>query len=350
MDITAVIPTCDRPRSLVALLRSLQASRYPLAEVIIVDGGGGSLAPPDYQEFSRLDIRHVMCAPSVTRQRNLGIRHAQTEWIFLCDDDMLVPPDYLGILSDYQETHPAAGALSGRVFQQQDGDWQASYPVVSRKDLLWRFIFGLGIWGEIRCGCDGYLSRALIRHFARAGNHLSPAGWPVITDFSGACFTTPVYGLGASVIRRRWLTLSPYDEQLDRHGLGDHYGVIAGFPVPEVHVVNEAHVYHFQAKEHRLSHPDSYYNRVMALDYFRRRHQRLTGIRKGWLLWSLVGNLLAFLFSGKWLLAGASFRALWGVLSGQNPCLVRSAARQPPDALPGGKPAAFSGYGKIHED
>jgi hypothetical protein len=65
----------------------------------------------------------------------------------------------------------------------------------------------------------------------RKGNHISKAGWPVISDFSGDYFKTPLYSLGASLVRRDWLLRSPFDEVLDRHGIGEHYGVIAGFPV-----------------------------------------------------------------------------------------------------------------------
>src|SRR6185295_17891110 len=94
------------------------------------------------------------------------------------------------------------------------------------------------------------------------------AGWPVITDFSGDFFITPVYGLGASVVGREWLLLSPYEELLDRHGIGDNYGVAMSFPVTGIHVLNNAFVYHHQEPANRLQRPLQYLRRVFALDYF----------------------------------------------------------------------------------
>ena len=39
MQISVVIPTCNRPQRLLLLLQNLNLSSYPLLEVIIVDSG-----------------------------------------------------------------------------------------------------------------------------------------------------------------------------------------------------------------------------------------------------------------------------------------------------------------------
>jgi glycosyltransferase involved in cell wall biosynthesis len=42
-----------------------------------------------------LPIQYILSEKSVCIQRNIGIRKAETPWVFLCDDDVEVPPDYL---------------------------------------------------------------------------------------------------------------------------------------------------------------------------------------------------------------------------------------------------------------
>jgi len=201
INISAVIPTCNRKRSLMTLLDSLDHSIYPILEVIIVDSGDDPLVSEDYAAFSRLPIRYMRSERSVCIQRNLGIREARTPLIFLCDDDMEVPADYLQRLVKHLEAHPEAGAVSGLVLQKEKGVWQAGYPVRSASELVRKFIFQHGIWGEIECP-DNFLLRRIKHYYQRKGNHISRAGWPVITHFSGDYFTTPVYTLCASLVKK----------------------------------------------------------------------------------------------------------------------------------------------------
>src|SRR4030081_1493247 len=95
MSISVVIPTCNRKQGLLALLKDLDRSAYPVAEVIIVDSGEDKLVPADYIVFKNLDVYYVRSEQSVCIQRNTGIRKARSPWVFLCDDDIEVPPDYL---------------------------------------------------------------------------------------------------------------------------------------------------------------------------------------------------------------------------------------------------------------
>src|SRR5690606_21956500 len=97
---------------------------------------------------------------------------------------------------------------------------------------LWKYIFGLSVWGAIKCG-PAWLKRC----YNRKGNHITKAGWPVITQMSGEFYITPVYTLGASLVKRDWLLQSPFDEVLDRNGIGDNYGVAMGFPEMGIHIV-----------------------------------------------------------------------------------------------------------------
>lgn len=316
MNISVVIPTYNRKRNLVALLNNLNNSTQPVDEVIIVDAGSEWLTNTDYPN---LNIQHLSSIPSVCVQRNMGIRAARSEWIFLCDDDIEVPADYLQKITAYIQQHREAGAVSGQVLQQENGNWTATYPVYSAKQLIIRYIFGLGIWGEIRCTSGNFFIKRIKRYYVRKGNHIARSGWPVITDFSGENFTVPVFGLGASVIRKNWLEHSPYDERLDKYGIGDNYGVSIGFPGTGIHVLNNAFVYHHQEQMNRLQHPLQYYRRALALDYFIRTKKELKNVRRISFAWSLFGNILVFLFSRNWLMVDAAKKTFFRVVFRKNP-------------------------------
>lgn len=318
MQISVVIPTCNRQSRLLSLLHNLNNSGYSLLEVIIVDSGQQKLQAADLAGLAHLSITYLDSEQSVCIQRNIGIKKARGQWVFICDDDIEVPPDYLAKISQHISCNPDAGAISGIVLQKEAGHWQGSYPVTSTHQLLWKYLFQQSIWGEIRITGENFLARRLKRYYQRKGNHLSKAGWPVITQFSDGYFTCPVYGLGASVVRREWLLRSLYPEVLDRHGIGDNYGVAMNFP-GEIHVLTNAWVYHHQETINRLHRPLQYFRRVLALDYFMKTSERLRFVKKGWLLWSLIGNLLQFIFVGDRKMIRPAWKAIHKVLIGNNP-------------------------------
>jgi glycosyltransferase involved in cell wall biosynthesis len=317
MNISVVIPTCNRKSNLFALLKNLHESSFPLEEVIIIDSGDDKISGPELSAFKDLNIRYFVSERSVCIQRNAGISNASSSWIFLCDDDIEVPKDYLQKLAGHVSNHPEAGAVSGLVLQKENNKWVSRYNEGSAMGLLWKYIFQLGVWGDIECS-ENLIGKKLKRYYIKKANHLSKAGWPVLTNFSGSHFTTPVYGLGAALIRKKWLVQSPYEEVLDRHGMGDHYGVAAGFP-GSIHVVTEAFVYHHQEKTNRLQTTLQYYRRVLALDLFIWQGKMPGKIKKRWLTWSLFGNFLHSLILLNMIMLKATFRSLFVVCFGKNP-------------------------------
>jgi glycosyltransferase involved in cell wall biosynthesis len=84
MDISVVIPTCNRKQRVLQLLQNLQQSIHPLREVIIVDSGEDLLTPADLAPFSGLSIHYLSSEKSVCVQRNIGIQTAGGEWILKC--------------------------------------------------------------------------------------------------------------------------------------------------------------------------------------------------------------------------------------------------------------------------
>jgi len=327
MHISVVIPTCNRKSSLFALLHNLNQSILPPAEVIVVDSGEDAVLPDEISKFDRLNIQYLRSIRAVCVQRNAGIRQAKGDWIFLCDDDIEVPADYLEKLSAEVNKNVNIGAIAGLILQKEKGNWKGSYEVTSTFELFWKFVFQLGIWGEIRCKSN-FLSKTLTRIYNKKGNHLSKAGWPVITTFNFEIFETPVYSLGASLVKKDWLLRSPFDESLDEHGIGDNYGVCLGFPNPGVYVSTDAFVYHHQSEINRLARREQYYRRAMALDYFGRTRKSEVSIGTFWLLWSLFGNLLLFIAVWNRMLMQASLRVMVNILLKRNPYVERSRLTQ----------------------
>ncbi len=316
MEVSVVIPTCDRPDRLRALLGDLGRQTLRPRQILIVDASDRKLEAGAVAALGP-GVVYLEGPRSVCVQRNLGIRRATAPWIFLCDDDIELPPDYLARLAAHAAAHPAAGALSGLVLEKLAGGWSGRFPERSALVAAWKLLFGMGIWGPI--GAGGPLGRAIGARCRARGNHLARSGWPVITEMEGDCFRTPVYGLGAAVVRRDWLLASPFDESLDSHGIGDNYGVALGFPPEGIHVVTGAEARHHRAAVNRLADGVAQERRVLALDYFIHTRTALDHARTGALLWSLVGAGLLHAASRNPTAARAMFRAFARLAAGRNP-------------------------------
>jgi len=326
--ISIVIPTCDRKESLLRLLNSLTKSIYPIHEVLIIDSGNNSVLPDELKMFDKLQIRYLRSERSVCIQRNLGIRHATTPWIFLCDDDLEVPGEYLFRLANHIKSNGKVGAVSGRVLQWDNEKWDEQYPITSSSRLLWNYIFQLSMWGEIKCNSANQIITIVKQYYVRKGNHISKAGWPVVTDFTGDYFRTPIYGLGASLVKKEWLLNSPYDEVLDANGIGDNYGVAVGFPVEGIHVLKNAFVYHHRETINRPMDSNRYLRRVLALHYFIKSRPSLNHIWTGWFLWSLIGNLIPNILSRKKQIVHAILKSAYNIILGKNPYTLGARSKQ----------------------
>jgi len=318
MQITVVIPTCNRKKRLLALLHCLNQSTRPPQEVIVVDSGDDPLLPGECDQFPALTVIRIAGMRSVCMQRNIGIRHAASPWILLCDDDVELPANYLEQLMAHVRAHPEAGAVSGLWMEQHGGQWTAQHPERSVTGLTGKWLFQHGVWGEIQVTDNGFLRHSLKRYYQRKGNHLSRAGWPVLTAFTGNFFIAPVYSLGAALVKKSWLENAPFDEVLDSHGIGDNYGVALGFPAG-IHVVNSVHVYHHHESLNRLEQPLAYYRRVLALDYFIRRKKTPPHVKRRWLVWSLTGHLLHFSYRSNGALLKAVLLAILRIVFNRNP-------------------------------
>ncbi|HSS37819.1 MAG TPA: hypothetical protein VLT58_03520, partial [Polyangia bacterium] len=138
-------------------------------------------------------------------------------------------------------------------------------------------------------------------------------------------FRTPIYGLGASLVRREWLLQSPFDERLDRRGYGDNYGVAIGFPAEGIHVVTSASVRHHKEPADRPPAAVAYSARILALDLFLRTERGRAWANRRRLAWSVVGNTLLHAATRNREMCWASLAALAAIVSRRNPYLARAA-------------------------
>lgn len=315
LRISVVIPTRNRPESLTRLLRSIEKQTRHPDEIIVVDASDN----PGMQTPPAPDIRVLRSTPSVCRQRNIGIASAAGNHVLLCDDDIELPFNYLEVIEHYISDHPDAGAVCGFLQEEVGGNklhWTG---------LLWRFCFQLSVWIDVKSIPLPSLLNFVVGFYGRKGNTFSLGGWPLLTDTSSDVFRTAVYGLGGgALVRKEWLQQSPYDEILGPNGIGDNYGVAAGFPgSTPIHVVKKLTVNHHRSEVNRLAVPKAYIERVIALHYFLTINPRFSRANRAWLIWSLVGNAIAQIVTGRWRIALASIRALVILPLGLNP-LIRT--------------------------
>ncbi len=331
IEISIVIPTYKRYESLLRLLSSLNKQLYLSNEVIIVDG---SSLPVDFDtlkvSFSNLNIIYHQTEASVCRQRNAGIAMAKSPYIFLCDDDIEVPEDYLLKLSDYLAQNPEAGIATGYFLQKNEiGVWAYEYPITSFAKFLWMFIFQNSIWGSLGHVKTNFFTQPIFdrinKLYKKRKNTCTLAGWPLITDFSSPVIRTTCYSLGAALVKKDWLTAVPFDENLTPNGIGDHYGITINLSdLQPVHILTDTHVYHHYSSENRLKSALSYQYRTLALHYFMVKSSRFGKVNIAFLIWSLMGNLIFQLLNLQLNFAKSTFITIIKIVSGQNPLILKS--------------------------
>ncbi|MBI5648809.1 MAG: glycosyltransferase family 2 protein [Ignavibacteriae bacterium] len=322
LTISVVIPTRNRPEHLRRALCAIAAQTRPPDEVIVVDASDIPVTRHALvSQYAASSLRCVRTNASVCVQRNAGIAEAHGSLVFLCDDDIEVPPEYLETILRHFETHPDCGAVSGVVLEaDESGGFTDGIPPPNPRALMWSFFFQLTVWADLDAlrlpPIQSLLLSPILRWYRRRGNTFTLAGWPLVTQVGAGSFHTAVYGLGAAVVRREWLLASPFDEQLDVHGIGDNYGVALGFPgTTPVTVLPTLRVLHHRARENRLVRAVAHERRIVALRHLRRKRGVYTPALRRWLLWSIFGNMLRFAlrFDGTSFRAAArAFRAIVG--------------------------------------
>jgi glycosyltransferase involved in cell wall biosynthesis len=121
IDVSVIIPTCNRSGSLTRLLASLEAQRSNAAsfEVLVVDNNSTDDTSRVVARFAareRLRLRYVFePRPGVSHARNTGISHATGAILGFLDDDVEPAADWVATVYRTLFEHPEADCIGGPV-------------------------------------------------------------------------------------------------------------------------------------------------------------------------------------------------------------------------------------------
>ena len=108
-----VICTLNRPLDLNNCLKSILLQTYPIYEVIIVDASSNKdtrLVINDFTNTTRLTFQYIHSKPGLTNQRNIGVQSSSGDVIAFLDDDVILEPDYLKVMSSVFSDSKVDGA------------------------------------------------------------------------------------------------------------------------------------------------------------------------------------------------------------------------------------------------
>jgi GT2 family glycosyltransferase len=163
-DCSLIIPTYERPREIVLLLRMLARATDLPFEVLVIDGSPGTVAEAGIARWARscrlpFDLTYVKSPAGLTLQRNVGIDLSSGRYIFFLDDDCIPWRGYFpAIRSAFLSDH-RIGAVGGLVMNE------VAKPVTGR----WRIRLALRLVPAIEpmrfhpCGTS--VPRGLMRPF-----------------------------------------------------------------------------------------------------------------------------------------------------------------------------------------
>ncbi len=299
--VSVVIPTRNRLDSLNRTLASIEKQTFVPNEVIIVDSSDFAIQKNQLLgNFNNSVLQIIHSKPSVCEQRNIGIKKCTSNYIFLCDDDIEISENYLESLVLFLESNPNEVVCSGLIMENKNNLWTYCEPKKSIFNLFLAYIFGFSVGFEIdrKQFYENYFTKKIVDFYIKKGNFISKSGWPIITNFKEDVFKTPIYGLGASIIKAENLKKVLFDTAFYENGIGDNYDLTIGLN-HKINVIKSAKAYHYREKTNRINNDKAYFYRVAALHYILKKHQRFSVQNLIFLFWSLAGNSVIFLLNGK---------------------------------------------------
>ncbi|MDT7833052.1 glycosyltransferase family A protein [Flavobacteriaceae bacterium S356] len=299
ISVTVVIPTYKRTKNLLRLLESISSQTLIPNEIIVVAAGYDEYVLKESLSIFELPIKLIFSQPSVCHQRNTGIFLASSKFIQLCDDDIVLPKNYIEKLASYLFEHEDVKIVSGlETIQSAQHNWLPFNQDISFLGLLYKYIFGLSVWSDLsQKTSKNILFKKLTSHYLRKGNTISKAGWPILCDFSDSTVQASIYGLGCAMFHGKTLKETPYNERLGQHGIGDNYDLAIRInkETSAIHILKDVCYKHYKTTSNRLASSKQYYNRTKALLHCVRKLPIFGFSSKLYFLWSLLGNGLYFL-------------------------------------------------------
>lgn len=87
--VSVVVPTRNNARTIRACLQSVLDQTYPRVELIVVDNHSSDETLKIATELANVAVTG---GPERSAQRNLGVVHAEGQWVLWLDSDMVLPP------------------------------------------------------------------------------------------------------------------------------------------------------------------------------------------------------------------------------------------------------------------
>ncbi|TCP28282.1 glycosyl transferase family 2 [Tenacibaculum skagerrakense] len=319
-NVTVVIPTRNRLESLKRTLVSLKNQSQLPKEIIVVDSSDDKIKEEDINNsytFSQLSLIHSK--PSVCLQRNIGIEKSNSEYIFLCDDDMELPENYIESISEYLNENQDVNIVSGLVVEKRNEGWKYSETRISFLKLLVYHIFGLSVWAELKLKdfSKNKLIQNFVKNYLKKGNRIAKSGWPIVINYELPVFKTPIYSLMCAIVRSETIKKSPYDVAFYENGIGDNYDVLMSMN-SEITVLSTIKVKHHKAPINRLKTEQAYYYRVSALHYILLKFERFDTRNLAFFMWSIMGNSMLFLSKGRFKMLGYNIKLLTRILANKS--------------------------------
>jgi len=197
--LSVILPTHDRPDSLPRTIRSIVRQVRRPDELIIVNDGQTAVETQIADEVVSAGIQYHYIrrdVPSLPASRNRGAQSARGDIVVFCEDDVVLPPEYLRRLGQLYADDPDEQVAGIGAPVVEPGDRKLSrrtWNVLSR-------CLGRGRWSPRRCAARyARLPRAL-------RGRLRPA-----RRLSG----------GAMSLRRDVARLEQFDEALEGYALGE---------------------------------------------------------------------------------------------------------------------------------
>ncbi len=290
MNISVVIPTRNRLDSLNRTLHSISNQTCIPKEIIIVDSSDIPIQNNQLtSKFSSTSLQIINTKPSVCLQRNIGIAKSSSEYIFLCDDDLVYDESYIQVLFQYLNENPSIQMVSGLVLEKEGSAWRFGHKI-SNLNLVYKLFFGLSIFSDLSSKKDSNkFIKYIVKKALSKGNHISKAGWPHFIDMSKEEILFPFFSLMATLIRK------PSDDLFDPvfiyNGIGDNYDACLklGFNIT---ILKKVKAYHHRENINRIDSGKGFFYRTSALHYIIKKHQMFNWKNRVYLIWSLVGVLI----------------------------------------------------------
>jgi glycosyltransferase involved in cell wall biosynthesis len=134
MNITVIIPTYKRPRTLFQALQSLQKQTYPCFEILVMDND----VDPEikrsifiFNQTARIQVRYIPEPRlGVHYARNTGAQMAMGELLLYTDDDMSFDAGWVATYDEAFAAHPEMDAAGGPVlpiWEEPPPPWLLEY-------------------------------------------------------------------------------------------------------------------------------------------------------------------------------------------------------------------------------